>query len=284
VAVVVGLILGWFVSKILDRLLRISDIQKTLVRYGAVTTHLWDQVVTFLSHYMLWLTLIFVINVTFYRNHLLEGLFLFMTNLLALVVFTLIGIMIGGIIYKIGKQTLVAVVLEAELEKHRISDKLGGISLTTVLASVLQWYIVLVFLTTGVQQFLSTIHVSGTELALSEAMKNLMNYVPQAILGVLVIIATLIIADIVSVNLKKKTHAFSDAIAIGAEAVVLFFGVIIALPKLLGVPDPEGVIFMQSLSVMTDSFKFLVIGISLGIAIAVGLGMKDYVARVAKKL
>jgi hypothetical protein len=35
------------------------------------------------------------------------------------------------------------------------------------------------------------------------------------------------------------------------------------------------------MSVMTDSFKFLVLGLSIGLAIAIGLGLKDSIAKVA---
>ncbi len=276
VAVVVGLLLGWFVSKVVERFLKIPELQKTLIRYGAVTAHLWDSVVSFLSHYLMWLTLVLVVNMVFTENPLLWYLSSFLIGLFGFIVFTLIGVMLGGIIYKISKQTLIAVGLEAELEKHKVADKLGGIPLTSILAGILKWYVVIVFVKQGIE-------LLGLP-TLVEAMNGLYMYIPQAILGILILLATLILADLASSNVKKKGHGFSDVVGMGVEVVILFFGVIIALPRLLGVPDPESLVFMQSMSVMTDSFKFLMLGVAAGIAFAVGLGMKEYIAKASKKL
>jgi len=272
VALIAGYLLGYFISKVIERLLKITELQKTLVKYGAVTTHLWESIVSFVSQYIKWLILVFIVNVMFIENLMINSLFNFLFNILGFVIFVVLGLLIGGVLYKIAKDTLVAIGLEAELEKHKVADTLGGLPLSSILAGILKWYVVIIFVKQGVELLqLPT---------LSDAMNQLYLYIPQAILGVLILLATLIIADLASSNVKKKGYAFSDLIGLGVEVVILFFGVILALPRLLGVQDPEGRVFIQSLSVMTDSFKFLMIGVAAGIAIAVGLGLKDAIMKV----
>jgi hypothetical protein len=292
-AFIVGYVFGHIISKVIEKVLKIGELQKTLVKYGAVTTHLWDSITNLLSLYIKWLIVVIALDkaliavVAYFTNMPTYTSFLtpftdFLVSLLFLIVLVIIGLLLGGFLYKITKDSLVAVGLEAELEKHHVADSLGGIPLSSILASIVKWYVVLVLLTTGTQQFLSTVVIGTEELALKTTMEGLMAYIPQAILGVLILIATLIIADFASTNIKKKKLAFSDLLGVGVEIIILFFGVILALPKLLGVQDPEGKVFIQSLSVMTDSFKFLIIGVSIGLAIAIGLGLKDAIAKATK--
>ncbi len=284
-AFIVSYIVGHIIAKVIEKLLKIGEFQKALVKYGAVTTHLWNSIISFLSQYVKWLVVIFALDwvlaaVAGTSGSVLTPLSGFLTSLLFLVVLLVIGLLLGGFLHKITKDTLVAVGLEAALDKHHVADSLGGIPLSSILASIVKWFVVLVFLTTGTQQFLSTVVIYGQEkLALKTIMEGLMAYIPQAIMGVLIILATLIIADFASANIKKRKLAFSDLLGVGVEIVIVFFGIVLALPRLLGVRDPEGTIFVQSLSVMTDSFKFLMIGISIGLAIAIGLGLKDAVAK-----
>ncbi|MEM4347301.1 MAG: hypothetical protein QW802_01780 [Candidatus Altiarchaeota archaeon] len=276
VAVVVGLILGWLVSKVVNRLLKLAELQRTLLRYGAITTIFWDSAVGFLSHYFMWLTLILIIYAVFPGNLLIKALAEFFVKLFGFIIFTLVGILLSGVLYKISKHTLIAIGLEEELEKHKIADKLGGVSLINILAGILKWFVIIVFVKQGVE-------LLGLG-ALTDVTHQLYNYIPQAILGILILLATLILADLASSNIRKRAYGFADALGMATEVVIIFFGIIIALPRLLGVSDPQGQIFLQSISVMTDSFKLLMLGVSAGIALAIGLGLKDYVAKMSKKL
>lgn len=288
-AFIVSYVVGHIVSRVIEKLLKIGELQKTLVKYGAVTTNLWDSITSFFSQYIKWLVVVLGLDwalievagrvVDGKAVSILTPLSDFLISLLFLIVLLVIGLLLGGFLHKITKDTLVAVGLEKELEKHHVADTLGGIPLSSILASIVKWFVVLVFLTTGTQQFLSTVTIGQEELALKTTMESLMVYIPQAILGLLILLATLIIADFASANIKKRKVSFADLLGIGVEVIIVFFGAVLALPRLLGVQDPEGKIFMQSLSVMTDSFKLLMIGVALGLAIAVGLGLKDAIAK-----
>jgi len=289
-----GYILGYIASKVLRRVLMIGELQKTLVRYGAVTSKLWESIVNFIAQYVKWLIVIFVIHTVFvqptgvsvtgeliYTHPLIDSLFKFMVNLLSLILFAIIGLLLGGVLYKIIKDTLEAMGLEAELEKHKITESLGGISLSTILAGIVKWYVVLLFLTTGVQQFLSTIQIGEEELFLEKFMVGLMDYVPHVVLGILVILASLILASLAADKIRYRPVNFAEPAALAVEVVVIFFGFILGIPFLFGFADKE--IFSQSFGVLTESFKYIVIGISIGLVMALGLGLKDVVAKAGIK-
>jgi len=289
-----GYILGYIASKVLRRILMIGELQKTLVRYGAVTSNLWESIVNFIAQYVIWLIVIFVIHTVFvqptgvsvtgeliYTHPLIDSLFKFMVNLLSLILFAIIGLLLGGVLYKIIKDTLEAMGLEAELEKHKITESLGGISLSTILAGIVKWYVVLLFLTTGVQQFLSTIQIGEEELFLEKFMVGLMDYVPHVVLGILVILASLILASLAADKIRYRPVNFAEPVALAVEVVVIFFGFILGIPFLFGFADKE--IFSQSFGVLTESFKYIVIGISIGLVMALGLGLKDVVAKAGIK-
>ena len=289
-----GYILGYIASKVLRRVLMIGELQKTLVRYGAVTSKLWESIVNFIAQYVIWLIVIFVIHTVFvqptgvsvtgeliYTHPLIDSLFKFMVNLLSLILFAIIGLLLGGVLYKIIKDTLEAMGLEAELEKHKITESLGGISLSTILAGIVKWYVVLLFLTTGVQQFLSTIQIGEEELFLEKFMVGLMDYVPHVVLGILVILASLILASLAADKIRYRPVNFAEPAALAVEIVVIFFGFILGIPFLFGFADKE--IFSQSFGVLTESFKYIVIGISIGLVMALGLGLKDVVAKAGIK-
>lgn len=268
VALVGGYVVGYVISEVIKKVLRVEEFQKTLVKYGAVTSHLWNSIINFIGQFIKWYTIIFLLYVLFNQDVFFKEpvyfLFVFFTSLLFFVVLVIIGLLLGGVLHKITKDTLVAIGLEAELEKHKVADSLGGVPLSTILASIVKWYVVLVFLNEGVTKL-------GLPV-LSNVIGNLLAYVPNAILGLLIILATLIIVDFTGTAIRKRRVAFSEFLALIIEIVIVFFGAVLALPK-FGITN---------ISILEDSFKILLAGVAIGIAIAMGLGLKDAISDTAK--
>lgn len=271
---IVGYVLGYIVSKALYKILRIGELQKTLVKYGAVTTNLWASITNFISQYSKWFITFFVLttlDITIFEIFFYK----FITPLTVFVVLAVSGLLIGGIIQKIIKDTLVSIGLEEGLEKHNVADSLGGVPLSSILATIAKWYTILLFVGTGIERLLP----AGS--LLTTVMRDLLVYIPNAIMGILILIAALILGDFANNRIKRRGVQFSELIAMGAEVVIIFFGIVLALPKLFGIDSPE--VFTESMSVITDSFKFIIIGVSIGLAIALGLGLKDSVAKAGLK-
>ena len=78
------------------------------------------------------------------------------------------------------------------------------------------------------------------------------------------------------------SFSFHRRLTLIALVIIIFMGVVLALPKLFNVDDPQ--VFAMSLSLLVDSFKLIIAGVSIGLAIALGLGLKDSIARASEKI
>jgi len=67
----------------------------------------------------------------------------------------------------------------------------------------------------------------------------------------------------------------TDTVAWLIQGMIIFFAVVIALPHFQ---------IEKNVDILTDSFKIIVAGISLGLAIAMGLGLKEMFAHLGKKV
>lgn len=279
-AFIMGYILGYVVSNVIRKLLTINKLEKGLVRYGAVTSELWASIVSFVAQTTKWWFVILIV-VSAYQNAFqvdsvqdpIVMFFYFVNSLLLLALLTVGGLLLGGVLYKITKDFLISIGLESELGKHRVADSIGGIPISNILASIVKWYTVLLFIWQGLVIFNAPFSISPEFNKLGMVMEGvLVGYVPEAILGLLVLLVALIIADFAGSNIRKRNVSFAEILAMGAETIIVFFGAVLALPK-FGI---------HNVSILEDSFKILMIGISVGLAIAMGLGLKDVVAEAGK--
>ncbi len=261
-----GYILGSIASIIVRKILMIERIQNTLVKYGAITSSMWASIVKFISLYMTVLVLTALLTVI--ELTILRELFYFIWNLFLFTVLVILGLLLGGVFYKFLRDALTTMGLEEGLKKYNIADSLGGIPISVLLANIVKWYVLITFISAGLQ-----IVSTNKEFVLYKVMEGLMEYIPHAILGFLVIFAALIFANFVGNRIKYEKAIFSDVLALGVEVVIIFFGIVLALPK-FGI---------ENVSVMEDSFKIMTFGIALGIAIALGLGLKDAIASASKR-
>ncbi len=265
---IIGFLLGSVVSLIVQSLAKTKKLEQVLVKYGAVTSELWDSMINFITEYLKWLIVLLSVNTVFvsYDIVLVTQLSVFLMKLFALIVSTALGMLLGGVVFKITKDFLISVGLERELGKHHLADSISGFSVSTIVAFVIKWYIVLLFLTTGLQLFQPAIQIEGgPTIVLLTGMERLANYIPQAILGFIIILVSIIISDFVSEHIKHRTIRFSDIYALFTEVVIISIGALLSLPH-FGVKNTY---FLEY------SFIVLMGGISLGIAIAIGMSFKD---------
>jgi len=274
-ALIFGYALGYIVSTIIKKISKTKKLEINLVKYGAVTSNLWESMINLVSEYLKWLILLMSVDMIFthYGIVIISQVSNFLIRLFALVICTIIGILLGGVAYKITKDFLISVGLERELGKHHLADSMAGISVSTIVAFIVKWYIVLLFLTTGLQIFKPVIFINeDTKIVLLAGMEKLTNYVPQAMLGIVIILVSIIISDFVSEHIKSRTTKFSDMYALSSEIIIISIGALLALPH-FGVKNTY---FLEY------SFIILVAGISMGIAIAIGMSFKERIKDIDK--
>ncbi len=253
----VGYTLGLVVSSFIGALLSIKEFEKQLVRYGAMTSKMWGSIRSFIKHYIRWFVVALILTTT--GLTITFSIYSFMTNLFWFIILTVIGLILGGVVEKTVKDAFDVVGIEDQLKKLQAESALGGIAVSSMVGAVLKWYIVLLFMGEGMMRLQLSF--------ISDFIKDVLIYIPAAISGLVLIVVSLIVGRYASECIKSSKNPFSDLAAAAVEVMIIFFGIVISLPILKEDID---------VSVLTDSFKILMAGLSLGLAIALGLGCKEY--------
>src|SRR3989338_2581994 len=207
------------------------------------------------------------VNSASFLTNVLEGVFAFDI----LVVILLIGMFVANILGWLLKHFLQRVKLEKFLEQHCVHDAFVGFTLSSIAVGLLKLYVVVIFL--GIAA--DVVMVPMLYMVASQAS----GYMPSLVQGVIILLAGLMGGDYVTDKMKTaKKIPFINTIAILVEVFIAYNALVIALPLLLPSADPS--LLVTSFLVVLAALAF---ALSLGSAIAIGLGMKDAVASVAAK-
>ncbi|MFH1721680.1 MAG: hypothetical protein ABH950_03635 [Candidatus Altiarchaeota archaeon] len=276
-AILIGsYIIGFGISLVLRRVLLLKEWREALVKYGAMSSNLWESTVHFLSQYIKWFSFVFLLDFFLvsktetavsvaYSFPVLHELLVLMGAILWFILLSIFGIMLGGVLSKFFKDVMKSIGFEEELAKHKVEKVMGQVSLSVFLTGILRWYIVLLFVAQGVAKLNLPQLTSFTD--------NLINYIPNAILGLLILIASLLIGGYISATIKGSKTLFKELIAPLINGLIVYFGVVLSLPK-FGVAD---------VSILVDAFRIFALGLALALGIAFGWGLKDSVSRIAEK-
>ena len=207
------------------------------------------------------------LNTTIFISNLLEGVLAFAV----LVVILLIGMFVANILGMILKRFLQEIKLEKFMAQHGVDDAFVGFSLTSISVSLLKLWIMVIFL--GIAADI----VSVPMLVMISMQAN--GYLPSLIQGVIILLIGLLFGDYITDRMKTaKKVPFINTLSILVEVFIAYVAIVMALPLLLPAADP-GLLVTAFLVVLAG----LTFALSIGSAIALGLGMKDVVADVAKK-
>jgi len=265
-------------SQALRHNLSAKQLTNAIVRYGAMTSNLWESVVCFICRYLKWY-LTFVLTVigfdfivgpmilsTGSSSKLSEMMvviwgFEFLSGLFWFICLTVAGLVMGGVVFKVVREGLEQLGLHDQMSAHGIEGAFGGLRLSEIIGGICKWYIVLLFMNEG--------SVKLDLPILSKVIGSFVDYIPDALSGLFILLASLLIAKFAASRIKLVKLSFAELLALGVQATIVFFGLVLSLP-----------IFVDQLdvSILTDSFKIMVVGVSMGTAIALGLGLKDGIA------
>lgn len=220
-----------------------------------MTINTWSEVLT-LSFKNLWL-----------------GVIGFVPNLIVAIVIVLIGWGIGTLFGRIVSQVMAALKIDEALRKAGVDDFLGkgGINLNSgaFVGGLLRWFIMLVFLIGAFE----VLHLSQVTVFL----RDILNYLPQVIVAVLILIAAGIVADAMKkvVLSSAMTAEVSSAgfLATVTKWVIWIFAILVALSQ-LGIASG----FVQTI------FTGLIVALSLGLGLSFGLGGQEAAGRLIEKV
>ncbi len=192
-----------------------------------------------------------------------------------------IGYGVAVIVEEILKRAFERSKLEEKLKEQGLSNALLGFSLSGIITGIIKWIIFLWFLVSAVSvvenAFIAYKGAAATPV-LTNFLVSFVNFLPPLLQGILILITGFLLADYIAGAIRKSIAVQANTIAIATKAVVIYFTVTIALSN-----PAYGI----DVSIITEIFNYLVLAASLGlgggIAIALGLGMKDSISRMAKK-
>jgi hypothetical protein len=285
-ACIANFVIAYFIALLfsvaLKRVLTLREMEEFLIRHGAMTSKLWNSIASFIAQYLKWyLTLVIAVigldmtlasmlqramTVKVSDIAVVKGVFDFLSQLLWFIVLTVGGLIAGGVVYKVIKEALDGLGLEEQMKKQRIEGAFGDTQLSSILAGIVKWYVVLLFINEGTTKLNLQV--------LARFMGALVDYVPEAISGLLVLIVSIVLARFASERIRERSLSFGQIFAVGIESTIVFFGIVISMPLIVRGAD---------VSILSDAFKILMVGVSLGMAIALGLGLKDSIADVSSR-
>jgi small-conductance mechanosensitive channel len=220
-----------------------------------MTVDLWSQVLT-----------------ESFRN-LWVGVVSFVPNLIVAILIVIIGWSIGALLGRVVSQMIKSLRLDEGLRKAGLEDFLnrGGLNLNSgaFLGGLVKWFIMIVFLI-GALDVLRLTQVT-------EFLRNILEYIPQVIVAVLILLAAGVIGDAlkrVVVSSAKTAEVKSSGFLGGVTKWSIWvFAILVALSQLGIAP-----------MIINTLFTGFVVALSLAFGLAFGLGGQDMAAKVLDKV
>lgn len=181
-------------------------------------------------------------------------------KLLGAFVILLIGWIVGSIVGRVIKG--VAKRYKVDLRVFRTEQ--SQIKLSYILAVITSWAIYLIFIQSAVE-------ILGI-VSLVTIIGSILIFLGGLLQGTVIIIVGYIVAHYVSENVRNSKVIYSDIMAGFLFFIIIYVSVALALP-LIGI-DPT----------LVNSILLILVGaVGIGIAIALGFGLKDIVAEASRK-
>ncbi|MBI2195629.1 MAG: hypothetical protein HYU48_01120 [Candidatus Levybacteria bacterium] len=190
-------------------------------------------------------------------NNALVGITVFIPRFIAGLVVLLIGILIASILKQAVLELLKALRVEAFLRKYGVPEAREGFSWSNILAEIVRWFVIIVFLIPTVDVW----GLSRVVTVLNEFLLYLPNVLVAAIIALVGFVFARLTSDVVLASAKNVTPETAKAVASIVRIAIQVF-VILAV--------------LSQLGVATDLIRILFTGLvammALGGGIAFGLG------------
>jgi|SRR3989344_532397 len=207
-----------------------------------------------------------------FRN-LWMGVIEFIPNLVIAIVIVLVGWGIGVLLGRVVHQIIKALKIDEALRRAGIEDFLnrGGLDLDSgaFLGGLVRWFVIVVFL-------IGAFDVLGLS-QVTVFLRDILNYLPQVIVAVLILIAAGLVADgmkrVVLSSAMSAEIKSASFLATVTKWVIWVFAILVALSQ-LGIAAG----FVQTI------FTGLVVALSLGLGLAFGLGGQEAASKVIDRV
>lgn len=189
----------------------------------------------------------------------LNSVILFFPNLVAAVILLAIGWVIGAVVGRVAKELMLRFKVD-----HYIAKRRPMLKLSDIFPIIFEWTIYLVFIQAAVQ----TLGIT----ALVQFVQTILNFIPGMVGAVVTVIVGYILAEYVRNEVEKSKIAYSEVMSKVLFWLIVYIAIAIALP------------LVKIDATLINNILLIIVGaFGAGIALAIGLGLKDVVAAIAKK-
>jgi len=199
-----------------------------------------------------------------------ENFLVGLADVLVVLLFVILGWIVGKIFAAVVGRFLERVGLEKSLRKRGIDDALFGFTLTGVIEKFVKLLTYAAFLGIAAEVVNLTF--------LGDLVYWFVGYAPLLVQGATVLVLALLAVEYISAHLKKSGMPFKRLASAMLKVFVGYTAIVIATPLVL--PNADVGILYTAFSLFVAAFA---LAFGLGMAIALGLGLKDAVAMVARK-
>ncbi|MFY7827582.1 MAG: mechanosensitive ion channel family protein [Flectobacillus sp.] len=199
---------------------------------------------------------------------LLEQLTGFVPKLLGAAILLIVGSIVSNIVSKILKTALEKSGFDRlgdKLNKIDVIARFGELKLSLIVAKVLQYFIMLVFITASTEAL-------GMQV-LTDMVASLVNLIPKLIASAILLFAGLMIADALKNTVVNLCNSFKIESAKLLGNIVFFFFFVIALIASLKQAGIET-------SLLESSFNLIIGGLVLAFAIGYGFASRDVLTNI----
>ncbi len=181
-------------------------------------------------------------------------------NLVLAAILLVVGLVLGKIVGRVVKEVL----NRTKLDYYITETQKPAISISNIFALAARWWIYVAFIGEAVKIM--------NFMVLNTVLLQILNFIPKVIAASLILVVSYVLAEYIKEQLKKTGKLYANFVGKILFFFVLYVSIAIALP-VLGIE-----------STLVGYILLIIIGsVGLGIAIALGLGLKDAVADVSKR-
>jgi len=185
----------------------------------------------------------------------------FVPNVISAIILLVIGLVVGKIAGRVTKE----VVVRSRVEKYITEGRKLPVSLADILSVIVRWWIYLAFITAALSR-----EVLGIP-TLAEWIARINAFIPNVVGAVVIMVVGYAIGEYIRQQIERSATLHAGIVARVVYFFILYVAVAMALP-VLGIP-----------ATLVNAILLAIVGsISLGLAIAIGLGLKDVIAEAAR--
>ncbi|MBI4896554.1 MAG: hypothetical protein HY832_03330 [Candidatus Aenigmarchaeota archaeon] len=186
----------------------------------------------------------------------------FIPNLVAAIVLLVIGLIVGKVVGKVVYEALE----RFKVDYYVTEMQKPPIKLSDVFSVIARWWVYLAFISAALSR--EVLGISSLALWVAE----INAFIPRIIGAAVVVIVGYVIAEYIKMHLKKTKSLYGLFVGKTLFFFIVYVAIAMALP-LLG---------LQA-TLVNNILLVIIASVGLGVAIAMGLGLKDAVADFSKR-